>query len=179
MILNLGIPASEYPEQEGTEAGMLAVLGSARCVWDDYAQLCGKATFDVMCVNDIIMHFPERIDHAYSNDDDMLHRWHVARRDQLRAKHPAIRGLHSLRTWPWPGHGTSALGAVYTGLALGYEEIVLCGVPLDGSGHYFDPPWVESNHDRENIAHWITARDKVFEGRVHSLSGRTQEVLDG
>lgn len=176
MILNLGIPESQYPEH-GTESGIVAILGSARCVWDDYSKLCGVSLkFDVMCVNDIVMHFPERIHHAYSNDHDLLDRWLAARRDQLRARFPEPK-RHSLKTWPWPGHGTSALGAAYTALALGYDEVYLCGVPLDGSGHYFDPPWVESNHDKENIKHWETARDRVFGNRVFSMSGRTRAIL--
>lgn len=176
MILNLGIPASQYPEVD-TYAGRIVVLGSARCVWEDYSAACAGNGFDVMCVNDVVMHFPGVVQHAYSNSAKLLALWVAARRDQLVNRYGEVQRLHSLREWPWPGHGTSALGAVYTALALGYEEVILCGVPLDGSGHYFDPPWVESNHDRENIVHWETARDKVFEGRVRSMSGRTKEVL--
>ncbi len=176
MILNLGIAASAYPDCEGTASGPVAVVCGARCVWDDYSALCGQLSFDVMCVNDITMHFPESIDHCYSNDLDLLEKWVAARRDQLRHRF-GTPILHSMKTWPWPGHGTSALGAVYTALALGYDEIHLCGAPLDGSGHYFDAPWVESNHDRENIVHWEKARDEVFEDRVFSMSGRTREVL--
>ncbi len=175
-ILNLGIPEESYPEID-TKSGICVIVGTARCVWDDYSTVCGTPlNFDILCLNDMIMHFPDAYQHAFSNDDDLLSRWLYARRDQLRSVHPHPQ-RHSLRNWPWPGHGTSALGAVYTGLALGYDHVILAGCPLDGTGHYFDPPWVTSNHDKENIAHWQTARDKVFEGRVSSLSGRTRDIL--
>jgi hypothetical protein len=61
---------------------------------------------------------------------------------------------------------------------LGYEEIVLAGIPMDNAGHYFDPPWVATDLADSAVATvWREARDRVFDGRVKSLSGNTRDWL--
>ena len=97
-------------------------------------------------VNDIVKHCPGRGLHFYSNEHRWMANWINARRELMLRKFGPIQYTHSCRTggqysWPWPGHGTSALGAVYTGLAMGYDRIVLAGVPLDDAGHSLYPPW--------------------------------------
>ena len=181
MILNLGIPAHDYPEMPEF-GGTLVICGGAACVWDDLAAIYQNAMlrpdeFDYMTVNDITMHFPGKIRHAYSNDHEDILRWIHCRRDTLVQEYGEVGFAHSRSVWPWPGHGSSGLGAVYTGLALGYDRIILCGMPMDDSPHYFDPPWAKSQLDKEDIAHWETARDKVFDGKVKSMSGRTRDIL--
>ena len=144
-----------------------------------------------MCVNDIGMHFPDRVAHWYTNDSRMIQRWRAARRPKYArmydketppATHSCFGGADY--DWPWPGHGSSGLNAVYTGLALGYQQIVLVGIPLDNGGHYFDPPWLTTNFEnevpdrRENEPkYWEMAAREVFNGRVKSMSGRTAELL--
>jgi hypothetical protein len=190
-VLNLGISRSNYPEIEGRFGGVLVILGSGRCVWDDFQEfMTGSVVPDVMCMNDIVMHYPGPVRHFYSNDFNMGPKWLAARRPELRKSYGAVAYTHSCRDgaqylWPWPGHGTSGLNAVYTGLALGYDSVVLCGIPLDDSGHYFDPPWIKSNFIKEvglkgsgQIKYWRNAAEKVFEGRVTAMSGRVREMLD-
>lgn len=183
-ILNLGIAAKYYPQADPCE-GRLVILGGARCVWEDYEKIRKK--HDVMCVNDVVMHFDKPIRHFYSNDVKMIPKWIAARRPKwTRHGDPLIHCWQpGFIHWPWPGSGTSSLQAVYTGLALGYDEITLCGIPLDDSGHYFDPPWVESNFTREvpykgngTLRYWVDAKEKVFENRVRSMSGRTKALLN-
>lgn len=158
----LNIPVSQYPEHTPC-SGKLLIVGGARCVWDDLLKI-DRSDFDIMCVNDIIMHYPEDVKHGYSNDFRMLPKWIEARRPGLNT------GIipHSCfgpSSWPWPGHGNSGLNACYTGLGLGYSEIVLAGMPMDDSGHYFDPPWIKTNYS--NLSHyWTNAFRNVFEGRV-------------
>lgn len=172
----------------------LVVVGGGRCVWDDLARLGvrgdeGQNGYDVMTVNDITMHMPGRVLHVYSNDHRWLPKWIEARRELITRKYGPIRYVHTCGAgakycWPWPGHGSSSLGAVYTGLAMGYSKVVLCGVPLDNSGHYFDPPWKQTNFEREvgtqpngEMMYWANAKNKIFQGRVKSMSGRTRELL--
>ena len=195
-VLNLGIPATSYPDKIDTESGPCLVVGGAPCVWGDiapfYSDCGGKfgGRFDVICVNDIGMHFPGPVKHLYSNNNAYLDKWQKARRDSFVKTYGPIQFTHSNHvggnvTWPWPGSGTSSLGAVYTALALGYDKVVLAGIPLDNSGHYFEPPWRKSNFINEvpnkgdtRIKYWDDAAKNVFGGCVTAQSGRLKDVLD-
>ena len=139
--------------------------------------------------NDIAMHIPGPVKHLYSNNTPFLKRWEQARRDQFCSTYGFIKHLHSNHSghifWPWPGSGTSALGATYTALALGYDEIILCGVPLDDSCHYFDPDWRQCSFTKQvplkgngQIKYWADAAAKVFDGKVSARSGRLTEILN-
>ena len=182
----------KFPDIAGTYHGLLIIAASCRCVWDDLEK-AGMVKNDdprphVMCVNDMIMYYPGKVNHAYSNNHAFLPKWIEARRDQYVTRWETIRNTHSNKmggryTWPWPGHGTSSLNAIYTGLALGYDPIWLCGVPLDDSGHFFEPPWLKTNFVREvadrdgGIKYWSNAANKIFENKVKSFSGRTKDLL--
>jgi len=194
-VLDLGIRKAQYPDLVDKFVGhRLLVVGSGRCVWDDLASIAIKpgpqnSGYDVMCVNDIVMHYPGAIRHFYSNDHRWIPNWLNARRELHIRRFGPIKYVHSCNVgpahnWPWPGHGSSALGAVYCGLAMGYEQIILCGIPLDDGGHYFDPPWVKTNFMREvgtqpdgQMMYWQNAKTKNFRGRVFGTSGRTAELL--
>lgn len=200
-----GIQKMDMPPETGSCSGRLLIVASGRCVWDDLEALgCvhvmtgwEKVRFDgdIMAVNDMGMHLPAKVKHWYSNDGDMLPRWLAARRPEF-ARH--IDGenrimLHSFRTyghhgivkWPWPGHGGSGLNSVYTALGLGYDEVIITGMPSDNSGHYFDPPWVRTNFenmipnvkDRDYNRWWHQAKVRIFGGRVTAVSGRPAQWL--
>lgn len=189
-----GISPNQFPDIKiRNQQETLVICASARCVWDDLKKI-NWSSHDIMCVNDLVMHFPGVVKHAYSNDRHMLPRWVAARRPQYVDKFPGDIYVHTcnggegLYVWPFPGHGTSSLNAVYVGLAMGYENIILAGMPLDNSGHYFDPPigWdsqVYSNFsnevaDRDGLPrYWDMAAKDIFGGRVKSLSGRTKDLL--
>lgn len=169
----------------------LVIVGSGRCVWDDLEQLL-PVTCDVMAVNDMIMHYPDKLTHAYSNDFDMLNNWVAARRPMFKQLDGKVRThccfpcpgaeIHNVK-----GHGSSGLNAIYVGLELGYDEIIVCGVPLDNNGHYFDAPWIRTNFENEiptkkrpgadQIRFWSRAKETVFKGKVFSMSGRTGDLL--
>ncbi len=185
-------PLEPAPKIEGTAKGRHCIIvAGGRCVFDDLANYGIRIASgnlppktDIITVNDIVMHLPLPVAHHYSND-------HYLIRPQLEVR--KVRGVgheplaHSCRVgatfnWPWPGHGTSSLGATYTALALGYESIVLCGVPLDDCGHYFDPPDVRTTFTAQvssnngELQYW-SASTAVFDDKVRSMSGRTAALL--
>ncbi len=201
LVQHFGHGPRPYPKElvNSQEGRRCVVVATAACVWDDlkYTGCTGDFNNDwhVMCVNDIAMHYPGVVNHLYSNQHRWIPHWCAARRETIGGRRVRdhwgdIGATHSCRVggqyqWPWPGHGTSTLNAVYTAFALGYNPIVICGAPLDNSNHYFEPEWVTNNFEREVatrkgtdiLMYWGQAYDKFFKGRVFSQSGRTMELL--
>lgn len=184
------------PDIAGAFAGKnLLIVGSARCVWDDLARVgaSAKGYYEVMAINDIIMHLNLPIRHAVSNDNKWLPKWIAARRpyyrEQMDCKQPIM--THSNKpgpgidhAWPLPGTGTSGLTAVQVGVALGYDSIILAGIPMDGTDHYYDPlkghPLFYDSHNYgtdNQLKYWKRAKTDYFEGKVKSLSGNTKDLL--
>lgn len=191
----LGATAPDWPmPMVGKFHGKrLVVCAGAACVWDDLALLGvreASADTHIMAINDVVMHLPMQVKHVYSNDHRMLPHWVAARRPLYVKRHGPVENVHTNRVgdvrwrWPWPGQGTSLLGGVYTGLAMGYDRVVICGGPLDDSPNYFSPSWEIRNFRREvgnktngDMMYWKDARDRCFRDRVRSMSGRTRELL--
>lgn len=195
---HFGIALEALPDCAGTKAGKLVIVGGAREVWEDLSNL-NVWQADVMCINDIGMHMPHRYQHWFSLHGDQLPVWAVCRRFRYQKHEPDLHTTigspgnnynypqGKMYKWPWPGHGSSGLNAAYTGLGLGYNDIVLAGVPYAGWGHYFDPPeghglWEPTNlppqFDVEGFRRlWTKANNQAFKGRVRSMSGMTREIL--
>ena len=174
----------------------LVIVGSGRCVWEDLEKIW-PVECAVMCINDMIMFYPGEIDHVFSCDGYMLKYWWAARRPPYKSQFERIPSFHtvdndqnvpeSYKRHHFVGGGTSGLAACFAGLDLGYNHIVLCGVPIDNSGHFWEAPWGATNFQRE-IANsegkirgdgrrfWVNAMEK-FDGRVKSLSGFTKILL--
>ena len=180
--------ATEWPGIAGSESGQLVICASGHSIWSDLERVPGyikdkwEQSFDIMAVNDAGMHIPHRLKHWYSNDA-WIKRWRPARRERFGENDTTNEDikLHScfgiVINWGWPGGGTSSLNAVMTGLALGYEKIYLCGVPLDDNGHYFDPPWVKTNFSRSGGLREWESRSVYFEGKVVAMSGNLCALL--
>lgn len=189
----------QFPEIAGTYSGNLVVCADAQCVWDDLERYgcrdgtgrgrVSKEGHDFMVVNKLGETFPGRIEHWYSNEWAVLEKFVAARRNEYRREFDAPQHTHSRSgakwNWPWTGHGSSGLGAILVGLWLGYEKIVVCGMPLDDGPHNGEPPWrgcrFESSEVSDTVSgnpdhHWQKAI-KYFDGRVKSMSGRTQKWL--
>ena len=194
----------QIPDCAGSREGPCLVVGGGHTVWSDLASCGGLLkTADVLCINDIAMHYPGAVQHMYSGHANQLGTWAQARKfrhchRQVKEDSPPL--LHScgqtggVITWPLPGHGTSSLCAIYVALGLGYDDIRACGVPLDDGGYYFSPPealrdvWVQerwSNFTREvpdrdyGLRNWTQAAEEVFDGRVTVVSGRAAGRFGG
>jgi hypothetical protein len=186
-------PGWPIPEWADSKKGrQLLIVGSGRCVWDDLAQIGASAkSFEVMAINDMIMHLPLAIDHASSTDSVWLPKWVAARRPHYRSQydfnqqillHSNKRDPHIDAAWPLSGNGTSGLFSTLVGCAMGYDEIILCGIPMDGTDHYFDPPEkYVLQYDTHQYAgqerYWKRANAAYFDGKVKSMSGNTKEWL--
>lgn len=187
------VGGEEAPPLCGNFSGTLLVVGSGHCLWDDLARLNSLGLGgDVMAVNFASVFYPGPVHHLAS-----LHPLNIPHWIALRWLASNIEGprIHTHAQEPLPGvettwrfecgcgtGGTSSLFAVLVGLALGYERVILAGVPLDNLGHFYDPPgpvkrdWQKLESRAVNIE-WECARETVFHGRVKSMSGMTKAML--
>lgn len=180
----------------GSEKGECLIVGTGRCVWDDVSGLC--ETPNVMTINDMLMYWPGRIKHAYSNDIEQLVHWSAGRRRPYVNLFSSGWVLHSatrrqgdeyryVNYWPIPSQGGSGLVAILVALLLGYDDVTVAGCPFDDSGHFFDPPaWHNLRKDRKWSDFTNETPDRLMErllpvmrGRVKAVSGRLMEMLDG
>lgn len=197
-LVDYGDLAFPLPEIAGRYAGKrLVIVGDGWNVWSDldafgcavqHRRGCvAKEGWDFLTVNKAVETFPGNIEHAYSNEPSLLLKFVAARRNEYTREFTGPVHLHSSNEgvqwhWPWGGWGTSALGACFAGVGMGYEQIVLCGVPLDDGPHNGEPPWRKGGFTREAAStvdggvnhHWKRARGT---GKIFSMSGRTREWL--
>lgn len=192
----------ELPKIAGSYEGKrLAICADAAGVWDDLERLGARSdrargkveldAIDFMVINKLGETFPGNIEHWYSNEANLLKNFEAARRHEYRKEFSTAWHTHSNHRgakWHWPlgGHGTSGLSAVLVGLLLGYERIVLCGMPLDDGPHNGEPPWRGCKFESAEVAspvgggipvHWKNAIEYAFQGKVRSMSGRTAKWL--
>lgn len=158
-------------------------------------------TFHTMAVKSAGLFLPFKLQHWAGQHGERfqcmvpLRGYHLYKGIKL---HPEAKCMvHSEKAWPlvthvWPGkvHGTSSLFATRVALALGYTEVVLCGIPLDGTGRFYDMPGAnggglgaEAASGRTiellDMSEWQRCAKQVFDGRVKSMSGKTRELLGG
>lgn len=165
------------------------VLGGAECVWQDAERALAMFTPDgVIAVNDMIAAWPNKITHACTLHGEKLLDWQQARKaakfnadyqtiyfERMKGK-PAPKIDHVIEyRWPHLDSGSSGLYAVKALLDLGFDRIVLAGVPMtQGGGHFLrQEPWDAHNRFR---GAWVGAIPHIA-GKVKSMSGWTQEIL--
>lgn len=183
------------PSQAGRYSGPLLILGGGRTVWDDLAAVgtpppSGRGhprwKGEVMAVNDVGAHYQGILRHWVTLHPDYLPGWMQYRRGhnlgegKVPLTHSQARrsGTPAAVAWPIAPRGTSGLYACLIGLLLGYEPVVLAGIPFDNTGHYFDDPRIGTGFaDRAQKLEWIQAKERWFRGRVTSCSGWTRELL--
>lgn len=189
----------------------LLVVGSAPCAHDDLA--AARALFpdgEVLLVNGACTMI-EDAEHMLAGHTDRAEFFAATRREAFpdrpirihaswarhrqRRPEPPFDKYPSVTQWHGPevsSGATSAGKAALIGLALGYDPVVLCGCPLDGSGYSFDEAYApyDSSCQRvgdpkmQNRRTIVRYRERMkqlaettFRGRVFSMSGYTKQVL--
>jgi hypothetical protein len=180
------------PSIVGKSYGNLLILGGAKCVWDDYLEardLMGKGNYWIMCVNDIGAQFKaEPILHAVSLHKRNLPAIRLMRKEKSMLEHVITHchkpGPEVQLVWKLDNvGGTSGMFATKIAVLLGYKKIIICGVPIDNSGHYFDPLNINDNrsttfNNSSQIASWREFSTlKTVKQRVRSMSGKTKAYL--
>lgn len=185
-------PGFKLPDCVEKHSGSLLIIGTARCVLDDLDTY--QPPGEVMVLKQMGMFYP-RFRHWWVSDTVDWALWHNLESKGQRArdmkvpyKMHANTSLQDRRIdyhWQFnPRVGRSAgTEAAIAAIAMGYDEVVLAGCPGDGTGHFFpDQRYIP---DREPLDYgalehetaWRLLSEKVFQGRVRSLSGSTKDWL--
>lgn len=194
------------PQYKHKHRGTLLVIGSATCVHADLADarasrphaavMAINEAVKVTCPNFITSLHCEKMDqfvassiHEYGRTIWSTHSGNVTARGQERGDCTAVDYW-----WPTMKHcgGTSAWAGAMIGAAMGFEEIVLCGCPMNGGDGYFnagettpstpsDPRFGEKPPHSSLIA---STHDHIRKhsgtpeaALVRSMSGFTREIL--
>lgn len=188
-LLALGI--KKPPGVVGKYAGKPLILaGSGHCLWRDMEPFHDKG-WDYMAVNYAGLLFPYPLSHWSSQEINPITYW-----VELRRINKSIHGLtedflfHSHSPGPkvdvvWDSHrltgGTSAWGAAVYATLMGYDPIILVGVPLDNWGNFYDAPYAPKDQTHGVIQEqlrsvWQWGQDNIFKGKVKSMSGLTRDI---
>lgn len=161
------------------------VLGGGASVWQDVERAKALGWFSgVVACNDAGVDWPGALDAFCTLHPNKMQ----AFRDKREAKrHPAAKvyiahqddkGVDRIEPYRWPEmktSGSSGLYATKIALELGFDRIVLCGVPLTNEAHYFDSKaWKQAETFK---AAWLAVMQTRLIGRVKSFSGWTAEQL--
>lgn len=172
------------PAALGRSYGPLLILGGGATVWEDYARV-RPWPGEIMCINDVGQYLHDPVRHWVTLHPEFFPGWRYFREKHLYAAGYSLTchaqkmcaGVNTVWTIDNIG-GSSGLFGTFIGLMLGYERIVLAGIPMDNTRHFFDPPWYGHDlGDRANEIVWREMSQKIFDGRVKSLSGRTRDWL--
>lgn len=158
------------------------VLGGANTLVDDYARARAFVhPHTIIATNEAGRDYKGVLPHWVTLHTEKIETWHAER---LEAGHgrvenfwtsnkeaPEYMNFRRVQSWD----GSSGLLAVTVALSLGYNKVILCGVPLDKKAcHYFDTkPWMDAPRYRHA---WIAHRAEM-EGKVKSMSGWTKLTL--
>lgn len=170
------------------------VVGGSQDVWTEYAkakELCASLPLTVFAVNDMIARLPDPIDHAVTMHPAKLVNWLIERTVAGFPKPPRIwcqppmRPVGRLNPRGGPpqqfagvtdqsdiwGGMNSGIFAMKIARKLGFERIILCGVPLTmDAGHFVrKKPWKWAPITVRHTAPHVPE----FKGFVRSMSGWT------
>jgi hypothetical protein len=190
-ILN-DITISDPPAQyDGKSNANMIILGGGRTVWEDYFFARSiMSSAEIMCINDIGTQFKaEHIHHMVSLHVGFFPATKLLRREKgllhKYVNHCTVKREGVDVVWRMQNAGgTSGLFATKIALAMGSKKIILCGIPMDNTGHYFDPPEAEKNRttkfsaQNSTLAPWRDMKkSKLVMDRVRSMGGHTAGIF--
>lgn len=168
---------------------VLLIVGDSAGVWEDVAGFRALGVkHDVMLLNHAALGYPFRYQHYVAGDSHMADMQAIAKIVPERViKHCwnpnsfgfDVRWLKMNRAG-WSG--TTANLAIKIAVILGYLKIVLAGVPMDFSGHWYDeflPPddrKRQSDH-RHHLWKWNELACRPQARLMRSMSGNTKDNL--
>ena len=167
------------------------VLGGAPSVWSDFDMLEDiHATSDIIACNDAGWNYPDKLKYWVSLHPDCFKAWNWLEKRKAAGYDMDLKTVGFTRDFkPVPGvdelrsawgssdgkaSGSTGLFAVEIAIAKGYDEIILCGCPLEYVSNMFNGhDWHDFGIYRQA---WIDKFDKL-KGKVYSQIGWTKSLL--
>ena len=170
------------------EKDCLLIVGDATGVWDDVEEFFKFGIpHDTMLINHVATVWPWPFEHFVAGDSHMIPMQDIAKGlSSTVIKHcwnPTsegfdIRWIRGSGGW----QGTTANLAVKIGIALDYLKMVLAGIPMDFSGHWYNDALPEddvkrSSDHRAHLQKWIELANRPVARFIRSMSGNTAELF--
>jgi hypothetical protein len=172
---NTDLFLAPLPAIAGTCKGSCLLVGPAPCAIEDIER--APKTDAVMAVSGgmtVLRKLGVHADHWFSCHPEDFALWAPEGWENVvtHAKQGATGANH---LWPINGRFaiTSGPSAAVVAVALGFEPVILAGLPADNSGHHDGA--VPDNFSDER--RWRDLDKMFFRGRVRSLSGNTADWL--
>ncbi|MEE9529109.1 MAG: hypothetical protein V3V88_03570 [Dehalococcoidia bacterium] len=173
----------------------LLVISSGRCVWGDLEEVAPLlGDYDTLGINHMIQTYPDHLDYAASWHPNILKSLIATRTCQKKLNKPitysslAGDGVDNVGRFFDGDIESSGMYGACIGLHLGYDKIILVGVPFDKTGHFYDPPigheLYKRRHYKDTVFNysypssksWIDFRDKA-DNKVRVVSGNLIECF--
>lgn len=185
----------------GSAPGLYADLAAAQALCDDFeVLLVNGAGAAVETAQHLLAGHTDKAEEFVKARDTAFP---LAAEYRVHATYDCRRGRSPLGDYPsvtdwWPqaqfsSGATSAGKAARIGFALGFDRVILCGCPMDGSGYFpgesagigqlkacqriGDPAKQAASTIRRYRERMAELAKGEFKGRVFSMSGFTREVL--
>lgn len=159
----------------------LVILASAWNVWDDWHRfkaVSGKAySWDIMVINDMGLYFPGRFTHWISlhPSNFSLYRQYCIKNCHTHSREPAP--FVDYAWYIYNRSGSGGMFALKVATLMGYNKIILCGMPLTNGKRFFDQYNMQHSFDCSTIRDpWKEQKD-IFEEFTRSMSGYTKELF--
>jgi hypothetical protein len=169
------------------KSGQLTVLGTAACVWDDLKRFGKVADGEVMTINEMTEHYgfttKSPVHHAASMHPDRLPLWVKLADSAFKQDFPiTTHGNKAGGQYEWNIIGVTHSGVFGTmvGLLMGYDPIILCGMPCMQAPYFYGPydwstPWFSNENGSARTAWNLFI--PFIKGTVFSMSGWTKDQL--
>ena len=146
--------------------------------------------FDIMAINDAFLALPH-VHFLASYHDELIWSWLMLRgpREYVNGEYKTTwrgvtysqrrnKGVKQVRIME-DGGGSSSFYGVEIGLEEGYERVILCGVPFDTNGRFYQAPWMHGHNyaATDGWEAWVKAKQSGKFKNVRSMSGATAELL--
>jgi len=161
------------------------ILGCGPTVYRDYNKFITEyngVPYTVWAVNDIAAYFTKRIDHFVCIDKELIAPIKELRRQRhgnSDYKTHSLDGSDVDVTWNYNIRvaRNSGLLAALAALHSGHKRVVLCGIPMDATGHFYElgaRTKTDIYDTLINKSPWVSPLDK-FKSRIRSYSGFTRK----